>query len=46
MRRGFTLIEILISVVLISIVILGIAKIREQNISVAKYLSQRVQSEA
>jgi len=45
LRRGFTLIEILISVMLISIVILGIAKIREQNFSVAKYLSQRVQTE-
>jgi prepilin-type N-terminal cleavage/methylation domain-containing protein len=45
MRRGFTLIEILVSVILISIVILGIAKIRNQNISVAKYISQRTQSE-
>ncbi len=45
MKKAFTLIEILVSVLLISIVILGIAKIRQQNISVAKYIAQRTQSE-
>ena len=45
MRKAFTLMEILVSVVLISIVILGIAKIREQNIKVAKYIAQRAQNE-
>ena len=45
MRDGFTLIEILVSVMVISIVILGIAKIREQNIAVAQYISKRMQSE-
>ncbi len=45
MKKAFTLIEILVSVILISIVILGIVKIREQNIKVAKYISQRAQNE-
>jgi len=42
---AFTLIEVLVSVVLISIVILGIAKIREQNIAAAHYLGSRMQQE-
>ena len=45
MRRGFTLMEILVSVLLISIVILGIAKIREQNIAISHYIASRMKSE-
>jgi prepilin-type N-terminal cleavage/methylation domain-containing protein len=45
MRRGFTLMEILVSVLLISIVILGIAKIRERNIEMSRYIAGRMQSE-
>ncbi len=45
MKRAFTLMEILVSVMLISIVLLGIAKIESQNIGVAHYLSNRIESE-
>ena len=44
-RSAFTLIEVLVSVVLISIVVLGIARIREQNVAAAHYLSSRMQKE-
>ena len=44
-HTAFTLIEVLVSVVLISIVVLGIAKIREQNIAAAHYLSSRMLQE-
>ena len=44
-RYGFTLIEVLVSVVLIAIVIMGIVKIREQNIAATHYLSSRMQQE-
>ncbi len=44
-KRGFTLIEILVSVVLISTVILGILKIRRQNSAVIEYLDGRVENE-
>jgi len=45
MRRGFTLMEVLVSVVLISIVILGIAKIREQSIDLSHYVANRIKGE-
>ena len=45
MLRGFTLMEILVSVLLISIVILGIAKIRERNIEISRYIAGRMQQE-
>jgi len=45
MRRGFTLMEILVSVMLISIVILGIAKIREQSIDLSRYVANRINGE-
>ena len=45
LHSAFTLIEVLVSVVLISIVVLGIVKIREQNIAAAHYLSSRMQQE-
>ena len=44
-RRAFTLIEVLVSVVLISVVVLGIAKIRDQNIEAAHYISARISHE-
>ncbi len=45
MRRGFTIIEVLVSVTLISIVVLGIIKIESQNQQIAHYISGRVKSE-
>jgi len=45
MRKGFTLMEIMVSVVLIAIVVLGIIKIQKENIFMAKYIAGRVQSE-
>ncbi|WP_292662950.1 hypothetical protein [Nitratifractor sp.] len=44
-RVAFTLIEVLVSVVLISVVVVGILKIREQNIDAAQYLSSRMGEE-
>lgn len=45
LRRAFTLIEILVSVVLISIVVMGIVEIRQQNIEAIHYLDSRMQEE-
>jgi len=45
MRRGFTILEVLVSVTLISIVVLGIVKIESQNQQIAHYISGRVKSE-
>ncbi len=45
MRRAFTIIEVLVSVVLISIVVLGIIKIESQNQQIAHYIAGRVKSE-
>ena len=45
MRKAFTLIEIMVSVVLIAIVVLGIIKLQKENIFMAKYIAGRVQSE-
>jgi prepilin-type N-terminal cleavage/methylation domain-containing protein len=44
-RTAFTLIEVLVSVVLISIVVLGVVKIREQHMAAARYLNSRMQTE-
>ncbi len=44
-RVAFTLIEVLVSVVLISVVVVGILKIRERNIDAARYLSSRMGEE-
>lgn len=41
MNRGFTIIEVLVSVVLISIVVLAIIKIEQKNRSMALYISDR-----
>ena len=45
MRRAFTILEVLVSVTLISIVVLGIVKIESQNRQIAQYISGRVKSE-
>ena len=45
MRKAFTLMEIMVSVVLISIVVLGMVKLQKENIFMAKYIAGRVQSE-
>jgi prepilin-type N-terminal cleavage/methylation domain-containing protein len=45
MRRGFTILEVLVSVTLISIVVLGIVKIESQNQQIAHYIAGRVKSE-
>ena len=45
MRKAFTLMEIMVSVVLIAIVVLGIIKLQKENIFMAKYIAGRVQSE-
>ncbi len=45
MRRAFTILEVLVSVTLISIVVLGIVKIESQNQQIAHYISGRVKSE-
>ncbi len=44
-RKGFTLIEVLVSVVLISVVILGIVRIRDQQVAAAHYLDSRMRGE-
>jgi len=43
--RAFTLIEVLVSVILISVVVLGIVKIREQSFAAAHYLEERMGEE-
>jgi len=45
MRKGFTLIEIIISVAIITLVVTGIMKMRNQNIFLAKKISSRMQGE-
>ncbi len=45
MRRAFTILEVLVSVTLISIVVVGIVKIESQNQQIAHYISGRVKSE-
>ncbi|WP_457602545.1 type II secretion system protein [Nitratifractor sp.] len=42
-RSAFTLIEILVSVMLIAIVVMGILKIREQNVRAARYLEEQIE---
>jgi prepilin-type N-terminal cleavage/methylation domain-containing protein len=44
-KKAFTLIEVLVSVVLISIVVLGIMRMRQQNISAVEYLEGRMKNE-
>lgn len=45
MRRGFTLIEIIISVAIIALVVTGILKMQNQNMFLAKKISSRMQNE-
>jgi len=45
MKKGFTIIEIIVSVVIISIVVLGLTQINRQNIAMADYVSNRNKSE-
>jgi len=44
-RGAFTLIEVLVSVMLIAVVVVGILKIREQNLSAARYIGDKLKSE-
>ncbi|WP_456431083.1 prepilin-type N-terminal cleavage/methylation domain-containing protein [Nitratifractor sp.] len=44
-RPAFTLIEILVSVMLIAIVVTGILKIREQTLHAARFVTGRMQEE-
>ena len=45
MKRAFTIIEVIVSVIIISIVVLGLTKINRQNIDMADYVSSRNKSE-
>jgi len=45
LRRGFTIIEIIVSVVIIAIVTLTLAKINKQNANMVDYVTSRLQSE-
>ena len=41
MRKGFTIIEIIVSVVIIAIVTLTLAKINRQNADMVEYITNR-----
>jgi len=45
MKKAFTIIEVIVSVIIISIVVLGLAKINRQNINMADYVASRNKSE-
>jgi len=45
MKKGFTIIEIIVSVLIISIVVLSLAKINKQNVDMADYVASRNKSE-
>jgi prepilin-type N-terminal cleavage/methylation domain-containing protein len=45
MRHGFTLIEILVSVMLISLVVAGILEIRSRQTDMADYIARRAKEE-
>jgi len=45
MRKAFTLIEIMVSVAIISVVVVGIVRLQKENIFMAKYIAGRVQAE-
>jgi len=45
MKRAFTIIEVIVSVIIISIVVMGLAKINRQNINMADYVASRNKSE-
>jgi prepilin-type N-terminal cleavage/methylation domain-containing protein len=45
MKRAFTLIEVIMSVLIVSIVVMGAMKLQERNRDMAVYISQRGNSE-
>jgi len=45
MKKAFTIIEVIVSVIIISIVVLGLTKINKQNIDMADYVASRNKSE-
>ncbi len=45
MRKGFTLMEVLVSVALIAMVVAGIAQMQKNNTFKAQYIAGRVQNE-
>jgi prepilin-type N-terminal cleavage/methylation domain-containing protein len=45
LKRGFTIIEIIVSVIIISVVVLGITKINRQNVYMTQYVSMRNKTE-
>ena len=45
MKKGFTIIEVIVSVIIISIVVMGLTKINRQNIDMADYVASRNKSE-
>ena len=45
MKRAFTIIEIIISTIIIAIVVMGILKINRENFSMAEYIANRNKSE-
>jgi prepilin-type N-terminal cleavage/methylation domain-containing protein len=45
MKKAFTIIEIIVSVIIISIVVLGLTKINKQNIYMADYVANRNKNE-
>jgi len=45
LKKAFTIIEIIISTIIISIVVIGLMKINKQNIAMAEYISNRNKSE-
>ena len=44
-RKAFTLIEVIMSVIIVSIVVMGAMQVQEQNSDMATYLSKRGNSE-
>jgi len=45
MKKAFTIIEVIVSVIIISIVVMGLAKINRQNINMADYVASRNKNE-
>ncbi len=45
MKKAFTIIEIIVSVIIIAIVVLGLSKINKQNVHMSEYVSLRNKTE-
>lgn len=45
MKRAFTIIEIIVSVIIITMVVLGLSKINKQNIHISEYIAFRNKTE-